>query len=99
MLGIHYDHFKAVRVLPDGPDRCREVFDIYYVGDEPTRPCHAAMRARVRETWREVFQEDVAVVEGMQKGRASPGFDGGVFTPVLEGPSHCFHRWAARAMM
>ena len=99
LLGIHYDHFYAARVLPDGPGRCRENFDIYYVGDETTRPCHAALRARVRETWREVFQEDVDVVEGMQKGRASPGFDGGVFTPVLEGPSHCFHRWAARAMM
>ena len=99
MLGIHYDHFKAVRVLPDGPGRCREVFDLYYVGEETTGPRYANMRVTVRETWREVFAEDVGVVQGMQDGRASPGFDGGVFTPVLEGPSHCFHRWAARAMM
>ncbi len=94
MLGIHDDHFWAVRVLPDGPGRCREIFDIYYVG-----PAHADMRATVRETWREVFQEDVDAVEGMQQGRASPGFAGGVFTPVLEGPSHCFHRWVARSML
>ena len=99
MLGIHYDHFFAVRALPDGPGRCREVFDLYYVGDETTGPGYANVRASVRETWREVFAEDVGVVEGMQEGRASPGFDGGVFTPVLEGPSHCFHRWTARAMM
>ncbi|MBC6438891.1 MAG: aromatic ring-hydroxylating dioxygenase subunit alpha [Rhodospirillales bacterium] len=99
LLGIHYDHFKAIRILPDGPDRCHETFDIYYVGDEPTQPGNANLRATVRETWREVFQEDVDVVQGMQMGRASPGFDGGVFTPVLEGPSWCFHRWTARAMM
>jgi len=99
LLGIHADHFYAVRVYPDGPDRAREVFDIYYAGDEPTGPGYANVRANVRETWREVFLEDVGVVEGMQDGRASPGFDGGVFTPVLEGPSHCFHRWSARAMM
>jgi len=99
MLGIHYDHFKAIRVLPDGPGRCREVFDLYYVGEETTGPGFANVRANVRETWREVFAEDVGVVQGMQDGRASPGFDGGVFTPLLEGPSHCFHRWTARAMM
>jgi choline monooxygenase len=99
LLAIHYDHFYAVRILPNGPDGCHETFDLYYVGDEPTQPGSANLRATVRETWREVFQEDVDVVEGMQKGRASPGFDGGVFTPVLEGPSHCFHRWTARAMM
>tara|TARA_Y100001934_G_scaffold7102_2_gene9427 strand:- start:7189 stop:8355 length:1167 start_codon:yes stop_codon:yes gene_type:complete len=99
LLGIHYDHFWAIRILPDGPGRCHETFDLYYVGDEPTQPGNANLRASVRETWREVFQEDVDVVQGMQKGRASPGFDGGVFTPVLEGPSHCFHRWTARAMM
>ena len=99
LLGVHYDHFKAIRILPDGPDRCRETFDIYYVGDRPTEPAAADLRAAVRETWREVFREDVDVVQGMQKGRASPGFDGGVFTPVLEGPSWRFHRWTARAMM
>jgi choline monooxygenase len=99
MLGIHADHFYAVRVLPDGPDKALETFDIYYVGDEPTGAGFGNVRASVRETWREVFLEDVGVVEGMQAGRASPGFDGGVFTPVLEGPSHCFHRWNARAMM
>ncbi len=99
MLGIHYDHFKAVRVLPDGPGRCLETFDLYYVGDAMTGPGRAASRTAVRETWREVFQEDVDAVQGMQKGRASPGFAGGVFTPVLEGPSHCFHRWVARSML
>jgi choline monooxygenase len=99
LFGIHYDHFKAIRILPDGPGRCHETFDLYYVGDEPTQPGNANLRATVRETWREVFQEDVDVVQGMQAGRASPGFDGGFFTPVLEGPSHCFHRWTARAML
>ncbi|MDE0416108.1 MAG: aromatic ring-hydroxylating dioxygenase subunit alpha [bacterium] len=99
MLGVHYDHFWAVRVLPDGPGRCREIFDVYYVGTDAAGPGRADLRATVRETWREVFQEDVDAVQGMQEGRASPGFSGGVFTPVLEGPSHCFHRWVARSML
>jgi choline monooxygenase len=34
----------------------------------------------------------------MQRGRASPAFDGGVFSPVMETPTHCFHRWVASTM-
>ena len=35
----------------------------------------------------------MSVVEGMQKGRASPGFDGGVFSPLMDVPTHHFHHW------
>ena len=38
------------------------------------------------------------MVQEMQRGRASPAFEGGVFTPVLEPPTHCFHKWMARAL-
>ena len=40
-------------------------------------------------------EEDIFVVEGMQKGRNAQFFDGGKFSPVMEGPTHCFHRWVA----
>jgi len=39
------------------------------------------------------------VVEGMQAGRASPAFTGGVFSPAMDGPTHCFHQWMARALL
>ena len=34
----------------------------------------------------------------MQRGRAASGFDGGRFSPVMDGPTHAFHRWIAEAM-
>jgi choline monooxygenase len=40
-----------------------------------------------------VFAEDISVVEGMQRGRASPAFDGGLFTPLMDVPTHHFHQW------
>ena len=40
-----------------------------------------------------VFAEDISVVEGMQRGRASPAFDGGLFTPLMDVPTHQFHQW------
>jgi hypothetical protein len=31
----------------------------------------------------------------MQKGRYGRGFDGGRFSPAMDGPTHCFHDWVA----
>ncbi len=42
-----------------------------------------------------MFQEDVTAVEGLQAGRNSPGFDGGILTPVQDATTHHFHRWVA----
>ena len=39
------------------------------------------------------------MVEGMQRGRASPAYKGGVLSPALERTTHCFYRWVARKMM
>jgi choline monooxygenase len=42
--------------------------------------------------------EDIGVVEGMQRGRFAAGFDGGRFSPAMDGPTHCFHAWVAGRM-
>ena len=47
------------------------------------------------QQWKGVFEEDIFVVEGMQKGRHSPLFDGGRFSPAMDGPTHNFHDWVA----
>ena len=36
--------------------------------------------------WKTVFEEDIFVVEGMQKGRYAKGFDGGRFLPSWMNP-------------
>jgi choline monooxygenase len=46
-----------------------------------------------------VFTEDVFAVEGMQAGRASPGYDGGVFAPGMDQATHHFHRWVATKLL
>jgi len=42
-----------------------------------------------------VFHEDITAVEGLQKGRHSPGFGGGVFSPEMDLPTHFFQKWLA----
>ncbi|MNE87934.1 hypothetical protein D3C80_1851820 [compost metagenome] len=46
-----------------------------------------------------VFAEDISSVEGMQKGRHSPGYSGGAFSPEMDIPTHFFHQWAARQLL
>jgi choline monooxygenase len=95
LIGIHQDHVKAVRLEPVSPERTIEHLELYYVGDAALAERYREVRAANLAAWRQVFQEDVFAVEGMQAGRRSPAFDGGLFSPVMDAATHCFHRWAA----
>ena len=46
--------------------------------------------------WQEVMNEDVKAIEGMQKGRVSPAYNGGNFSPVMDTPTLMFHRWVVK---
>jgi choline monooxygenase len=43
--------------------------------------------------------EDVDAIEGMQEGRSSPVYNGGNFSPVMDQPTHQFHKWVANSLM
>jgi choline monooxygenase len=98
MLGIHADHLFVVYLEPVSVDRTVEYFEIYYVGEAALGDDYAALRQANARGWRAIFNEDQDIVERMQRGRASPAFQGGVFSPAMDGPTHCFHKWAARAL-
>lgn len=91
LLGVHRDHTFAIVLVPHGPDRTVEHIHLYYAAEKTPD----ALRQRNTEQWKEVFAEDVFVVEGMQRGRHAAGFDGGRFSPVMDGPTHMFHDWVA----
>lgn len=93
LLGIQADHFFAIILMPEAPDRTRERLQFMYAGKAAVGPETERRRQSLHEAWSVVFSEDVSVVEGMQKGRASPGFDGGVFSPLMDVPTHHFHHW------
>jgi len=99
LLGMHRDHFYAGLVLPDGPGRTRERFDYFYFAAAGRDATFAPSRAANRDLWRAVFAEDQDAVESMQSGRASPGFDGGIFSPAMDPATHAFHAWVARALL
>lgn len=99
LLGLHRDHYYAVLILPDGPSRTTERFEIFYFDEAVRNPDFAASRTANRTLWETVFAEDRDAVEGMQRGRQSPGYDGGRFSPVMDRPTHAFHKWIAGALL
>lgn len=99
LLGLHVDHFYAVVLIPVSHNRTLEEMNIYYLDDAAELDAYRESRRTTREAWRSIFFEDVGVVEGMQRGRQSPAFGGGVFSPVMDPPTHCFHKWVAVGML
>jgi len=99
LFGVHADHFYTVTLEPKGPGRTIERMDIYYFADEALDETRTELRRANARLWQGIFEEDRFVVEGMQRGRASPAYKGGVLSPALERTTHCFYRWVARKML
>jgi choline monooxygenase len=98
LLGVHRDHAFAIVLEPRAKDRTVEHVALYYHDAAVAGPDWEGMRRRNAEMWHTVFAEDLFVVEGMQKGRNGRYFDGGRFSPAMDGPTHCFHAWVAGRM-
>jgi choline monooxygenase len=90
LMGVHRDHTFAIILVPEGPEKTTENVHLYYAEAE-TDP---ELRARNTDQWKHVFEEDIFVVEGMQR-RHGVQFDGGRFSPAMDGPTHLFHDWIA----
>jgi len=91
MVGVQRDHMFVIVVEPQSVERTTEAVHLYYASPETSQ----SLRAKNASQWKEVFAEDVFVVEGMQRGRHAPSFDGGRFSPAMDGPTHIFHDWVA----
>jgi len=94
LLGVHRDHAFAIVLVPQSPGETVEHIHLYYAQPD-TDP---ALRTANTAQWKQVFEEDIFVVEGMQRGRHAPMFDGGRFSPAMDGPTHLFHDWVAERM-
>lgn len=95
LLGLHADHAFAMIIEPLAHNRTAEHWQLFYVDEQARDERFSTTHTALLGFWRDVFNEDIDAVEGLQKGRDSPGFQGGAFTPVMDVPTHHFHRWVA----
>lgn len=95
LLGVQRDHAYAILLEPISTERTLEHIHIYYAVPDTD----ADLRESNATLWKGVFEEDVFVVEGMQRGRHADRFDGGRFSPAMDSPTHCFHDWVASQVL
>ena len=95
LFGAQRDHAFAIVMMPKSVEHTIEYNEIYYPFDPADRPDLKPLIDKNAELWKSVLEEDLFVVAGMQKGRHGPFFDGGKFSPVMDSPTHTFHKWAA----
>lgn len=98
IVGIHMDHYWSVWLEPVACNRTIERMNLYFVGDQPLAAEFDIVRKVVTAEWLQIWSEDQEIVERMQRGRNSPAFQGGVFSPALDAATHQLHRWYARRM-
>ena len=65
MTGLQSDHFYLIDVLPDGPERTRERFEIFFFGDEAMTGELEAIRSETIERW------DTRLRRGYRRRRAA----------------------------
>ena len=100
MIGLHVDHFYIFWLEPISINTTREHLHMYYVGDESANGNELKeMRKENSRFWKDVMLEDVNAIEGMQKGRSSPIYNGGNFSPIMDQPTHQFHKWVANNLI
>jgi choline monooxygenase len=99
MMGVHADHVWTVHLIPLSESRTFERMDLYYFGDGATNPEYKDLRRKNRDRMLDIFEEDRDMIEGMQRGRQSPAFNGGALSPGMDQPAHCFNRIVAKAVV
>ncbi len=98
LLGAHRDHLFGIVLEPLANDQTKEHIELYYAEDPKLSTERENLRAENAKLWKTVFEEDIFVVEGMQRGRHGEHFDGGRFSPAMDSPTHNFHHWVATQM-
>ena len=100
MIGLHADHFYVFWLEPLAINKTKEHMQMYYVGEESANSENLKdLRKENTRFWKDVMLEDVNAVEGMQEGRNSPIYNGGNFSPVMDQPTHQFHKWVANSLI
>ena len=81
-------------------NKTKEHMQMYYIGNESANGDELKeLRKENLRFWKDVMLEDINAIEGMQEGRNSPVYNGGNFSPIMDQPTHQFHKWVANSLI
>ena len=97
-IEVYPDHIAMFHVNPVSPNRSAETISIYLIGEAADATQYQAARQAVLDMWRDLNGEDIGLLEALQKGRAAPGYDGGLLSPFWDEAPRNFARLIAETM-
>ncbi len=95
---IFPDQVDVFIATPTGSDSCHETIALYFVGEGANSEKYLQARRHVIQNWSDLNHEDIGVIERMQAGRYSDGFDGGVLSPYWDPVQQYFARLIVNAI-
>ena len=95
---IFPDQVDVFIVAPVSADRCSETIALYFIGAGADGEKYAEARNHVIQNWHDLNSEDAGVIQRMQQGRLSEGFDGGVLSPFWDPVQQQFARLIVASM-
>ena len=98
LAGVHRDHVFAMLLLPQSVDHTIERVGIFYASEQAMSEDCADLREVNAKQWRLVFDEDIQVVEGMQRGRKAPTSTAVASPRPWTKPPTASHAWVADSL-
>ncbi len=98
MVSLTPDHYRVTLVTPVTAGFTRQRWQFFFVGEESRDHRFDASRQAVLQRVAAYTKEDIAILEKLQAGRQSSGFDGGRFSPFHETTVHRFQGLIARSL-
>ncbi len=93
MLNVYAETMDINFVMPEGPDRCRVLFDFYFLpGKGPDAHDWQAQSIAVAD---QIQMEDAEICEDVQRGLQSSAYSTGRFCVKREAGGYHFHRLLA----
>ena len=92
------DQVDVFIATPLSATRSMESIALYFINEGADQPEYEEARNIVIKNWHDLNQEDIGVIERMQAGRASEGFDGGVLSPYWDPVQQQFARLIVNSM-
>jgi choline monooxygenase len=96
-VGFWPDQMVVIDVRPVAADLCHETIH-YFFAEAAMAARYESLRAKVKDTWRELNNEDIGIVQRMQIGRHSSAFSGGMTVPAWDGPIQRFCQLVVETM-
>ena len=100
LIELQPRHMMIVAIDPEGPTRCTEYLNFYFIDEDATDPNLCDERQRTADAWCEIMNQDIEVLADLQAAAHSPTASRAAdMSPVWEQGTAAFRSRVAKALI